>query len=88
MAAVADLDGRSSVSEGCLSKNQNMRLHDIDSGDRVQLDRNGSVVDLQRWPGPHGLGTVIRTSGPGRYEFDHTDHHANGRPEHVYRWTT
>ncbi len=66
-----------------------MELHDdIDNGEWVRLERDGSTVGLQRWPGPHRVGEIINTIGPGRYEFERTHDHADRQPEHVYRWTT
>ena len=62
--------------------------HDPDTaGLWVRLLRAGTTVGLDRWPGPHRPGTVIHTSGAGRFCFSHLDPHADGGPEAVYSWT-
>ena len=56
------------------------------SGTWVRLVRDGATIARDRWPGPHGPGTVIHTSGGGQFVFDHLDHDAAGGPKAVYRW--
>lgn len=64
--------------------------HDpIDPGDLVRLERDGrAIAPEERWPGPHGPGTVIHTTDGGRFEFDHTDTSGSGEVVHVYRWVS
>jgi hypothetical protein len=66
-----------------------MRIHSVidATGTWVRLVRNGATIDLDRWPGPHGPGSVIHATGGGCFVFDHIDHIAAGGPEAVYIWT-
>lgn len=59
------------------------------TGTWVRLRRGGTTIALDRWPGPHNPGSVIHTSGGGRFCFTRLDAHADadGGPEAVYDWT-
>ncbi len=56
------------------------------TGGWVRLVYLSATIGLDRWPGPHGPGTVIHTSGGGRFVFDHHDHGAANGAEAVYIW--
>jgi hypothetical protein len=60
----------------------------IDStGTWVRLVYNGATISLDRWPGPHGPGSVIAASGGGQFVFDHLHTGAQEGSEAVYIWT-
>jgi len=52
----------------------------------VRLVYKGATIGVDRWPGPHGPGSVIRASGGGQFLFDHADPDAAEGPEAVYVW--
>lgn len=56
-------------------------------GTWVRLVYKRATISLERWPSPHGPGSVIHLSGGGRFVFDHLDTGAQGGPEAVYIWT-
>lgn len=60
---------------------------DNSTGGWVRLVYLPATIDLDRWPGRHGPGTVIHASGGGCFVFDHLDHSAAGGLENVYVWT-
>lgn len=53
-------------------------------GTWVRLVRDGATIDVDRWPGPHGPGSVIHTAGDGIFVCDHIDHDTDSGPEAVY----
>jgi hypothetical protein len=61
--------------------------HDSSTGTWVRLRRRGVTLAVERWPGPHHPGTVIHTTGGGRFVCSHLDPDADGGPEAVYDWT-
>jgi hypothetical protein len=52
----------------------------------VRLVYLSATIALDRWPGPHGPGSVIHASGGGCFVFDHHDHGAANGPEAIYVW--